>query len=278
MRPALLFLSFAASAFAQDAVDELHFGIEPDARVLAVTVVAHEQSLWRLWPDEVKLEPAKQEGRFTVSYSPTVSPYRLLQAAQSEGSISKSCKKEAALLLNPPARPVEEEKLTTTVYYELEEGTPRRIGLSATDGIRIVDARALRSEGEATVGKPVALEPWTRAVFARVSYYNLVGSGPVGISDIAIHGDPAKGSVQLATGRPGFGAASQLHRDGRISDACWAELSQTGWGTGGFSLKSLLFRRQTESVVVIPVTQKTANRISVRVGSGLSLKGIGTLD
>jgi len=277
MKLALLISLFTGSAFALDAVDQVYFGIEPQARVLAVKVIAEDQTLWRLWPDEVKIE--QKDGDFTVTYKETSSPYRLLKAAQKMDGISADCRNEAAVLLSPPEKPVEEAKRITTVYYEMDPDTPVRIGVRAIEGLKILDARALRSEKDAQPGEPVELEPWTRVVFARVSYFNLVAGGPVGISDISVATDPQNGTVKLEALRPGLGAASQLHQDGLLSDACWTELSQTGLGlTERLSIRTLFTRRKQESVVVIPVDQKAARQFSVIAGGGLSLKGIGALD
>ncbi len=283
-----------------EAFDEVHFGINPGARLLAVTVAA-QGNLWRLWPEEVKAEHKKGESEYVLSYVTDNSPIRQITAASADKSLTEACRQEARRLNQAPGTPVTDDKIVTTVYVPVEEGSPTRLSARALEGLRIVDVRPLDATAFSTNAKDLELESWTRAVYLKVSYQG-TEKRAIGPSDIVVTGDPIKGEYQVSLQKAGKAALTQLAADGALSAECAKALLATKSASAaskpapsgppklGFSLFSglrsvssfLNFKRLLPSthtaIVLLSIPESAPRTLSVQTPKGVTLQELGSID
>lgn len=278
-----------------EAFDEVHFGINPGARLLAVTVVGTAKTLWRLWPEDVKSEHTKGEPEYVLSYSTTHSPSRLIASATSNRTLTPACREEARRLNQGPEVPVADDKITTTVYVVLAADSPARVSVRAAEGLKIVNVRPLETSTQSNGDKDLELENWTRAAYVKVSYQGSQ-ERPIGPSDVVVTGDPSKGEYKISTQKAGKTALDQLTADGLLSSACSDALlngkissppmgiaggARSLFGLGGLSsflnFKRLLPSAQT-SLVLISIPESAPRTLRVKTSPGITLMEMGTLD
>ncbi len=212
-----------AQALASVGFDQLHFGIRPETRMLVVKVRA-DRPVWKLWPEDVKIEHTSGRMDYIFSYSAHSGPKAVLSSASSDKNISTPCQDEAKLLMKEPAALPAEENLITTLYVPVEEKHQERLTVNAGEGMRILDAQPLQSSG-AQESISAGISEFSRAVAVEVEY--MAGwSLDYGPSDIRISPMETAGRFKIDVSREGLAAVVEYNKQKLLSDSCYQEITK----------------------------------------------------
>jgi hypothetical protein len=261
--------SLPMGASTPEPFNEIHFGVNPGTRVLAVTLTTTEIPVKYLWPEEIKVEHEDDSIEYTVTHKPSTSPYRLLKTASQDKSLSESCRGEVKKFLEEPSLPLEPGSVSTTVYVPIEEDGLTRLTVRASDGLKIIDVRGMSKDGDFPGElSSVAVTPWTRGVYLQVSY-RAAFHEQMGPSDFTLTSDPKSNRLHLSGQKPGHAAMKRLFEDGSFTEACYKELTSASWAVRK-SLRDFL-RSKRKSDLFFPVPKGPARTLSLEASDGLTI-------
>lgn len=269
---------FSGLAFAEPAPEftEIHFAAASGPGVLAVTVLNREGSVWRLFPEEVKIEHTKHSMEYSLSYSSQTTLQGLIRTASNAKNISEPCKAELNALLQPPKTAISDDKLTTTVYIPLDDDHPERISLRVTGGLKVLTAEPLHSETALDTTDKSEMQPWTRAVYVNLAYtagYNI----NYGISDLVVTEGPSKGAYRVTLQKTGLGPLKAFIADGALSISCADSLDRDYWAAP-VDTSEPKYRNAKNVTVVIPMPSDAPVSVDVKASSEFTVKYLKPLE
>jgi hypothetical protein len=271
-----LFCSTIQAALPAEAFDEIHFGVLPETRLVAVKVIARDQGLWNLWPEEVKVEHVSRLSQlYVLSYQKEYNVHRIVRSASTDSKISASCQSELKVLLEAPKEMIPDSDLTTTIYLPLDEEHPDRLALQAGSGLRLVSVETLSKTSEVS-GTALELGDYTRALFVKLSFMGTYSSD-YGISDIASVVNPETGKLQIVPQKEGITALKKFGKDKRLTEGCWKEVVTHYWGPPTDNFPSSQVSKKTVTTV-IRISDPAARALTLEPLGGFSVESVELLD
>jgi len=218
---ALAFSSLRASA---DGFEQVHFGVYPETRVLAVKVLC-DKPVWKLWPEQVKIEHTNGRIDFTFSYADISAPKAVLTDVTRDKAISESCQQEAKALLAAPKTMPSEKQRTTTVYLPLEEPHQDRLTLNSGEGMKVLDGQPMQSVTGVQSAISTGVDRFSKAVEVELEFFAgwSIDYGP---SDISFVPMETAGRFRVIPARKGLAAVIDAHEQKVLSDGCFAEITK----------------------------------------------------
>ncbi len=255
--------------------DEIHFAPHPGSSVMAVTVIFRAEPIWHLWPEDIQVTHVAKSADFALAYAKHAAPPSILVAASTEAKLAPACQKEAERLINPPTIAVADDKLTTTIFIPLAKKSPERLSLSASPGLKILRVETFSPEANSTVGEPVELESWTRAILLEVDY-ETAGDTTFGPSDFVISRADGTENLSVTLQKPGLAALKVFTEDHLLSDGCAASLNKQYWAPPETPAPGNLQKKSASCVFLFG--DKAPRQLTVEGGRGLAIKDISPLD
>jgi hypothetical protein len=256
--------------------DEVHLGVPEGTHVLSVTAVFREKPVWRLSPEEVRVEHPAGSREYTLGYQPNYAQSTILRAASQGLFLSEACRNEIKPLLEAPKGPVPEEHRTAKVYLTLDSPQPKRLTVRTSGGIKLREIRPLHSLGSVGPGEHVEWDGPDRLLFVRFTYLASYYIN-LGLSDVVTEFDAGTGEARLVPQKAGFAAVKHFADSGRISEGCWKILKERFAGPPTDPGPKLLRRKKNGSALIwVPATAPRAFRVLPR--DGLSIESLEALE
>lgn len=215
----------SSAARAADSFSEVHMGVEADTRLLSVTVFAKEHLLWRLWPEEVKVDHHTGGMEYRFGYSSNYSLNNAVRAVGSLPGVTAECQKQLSPLLSAPTTRGPEERRTVTVQVQLDEAKAKRLTLRAGEGMAIGDVQQLRSVRTSPATERLTLDAMTRFISVQLAY-RATYSVDLTPSELSTELDLASGDLRIRPWKTGYATLKNFAAIGSITPNCWALIDE----------------------------------------------------